>query len=238
MSGYIFLFCLCLLTVTAVCISLYPPPKPEPIRIEKTYVINLESSTDRLAKFKSQIDTFHIPFERWAAVDGRQIPKKQFREMGIAHWGLNDFSKKRQGELGCLFSHILLWKHIAKQKYASNAGVLIFEDDILLAPNFNQRLDRILEKIPGDWDMIVIGYGHEKYFPEPMGSIRKLKRFTGCYAYIVNPRSLDKIMPYFSLPGEAVDTILEDLTSRHLITIYGPYDRIVETGNEKSTITS
>jgi hypothetical protein len=43
-------------------------------------------------------------------------------------------------------------------------------------------------------------------------------------------------MPYFSLPGEPVDTILEDLTSRSLITIYGPYNRIVETGNEKSTI--
>ena len=236
MSGSLFIFCLVLFTVTVYFLTLYPPPKPTPLHIEKTYVINLESSTDRLAKFKKQLKPFNIPFERWNAVNGREIPKKQFREMGVAHWAIQDFTKKRQGELGALFSHLLLWKYIAKQDYSSNAGVLIFEDDIILAPNFNEHLDKILQKIPSDWDMIVLGYGHEKYFAEPEGAIRKIKRFTGCYAYIVNPASLGKIMPYFSLPGEPVDTILEDLTSRSLITIYAPYNRIVETGNEKSTI--
>ena len=232
MSGYIFLLCLLLLTVAALFISLSPPAKPEPIRIEKTYVINLDSSTDRLAKFKQELVPNSILFERWAAVDGRQISKKQFREMGVLYWGLNRFSKKRQAELGCYFSHFLLWKHIVKEKYSPNAGVLIFEDDILLPPDFKERVDQTLQQTPNNWDILLLGYGTPMFYSESRGPVRKIKHFNGCFAYMINPATIEKIFPYLEFIGQPIDIILDDLASRELVTIYAPTKVIVSISDE------
>ena len=173
------------------------------------FYINLDKRADRRVLMEKELELIGLSGERFVGLE---------RSPGI---------------VGCGYSHLSV---LVEARNRGLPNVLIFEDDILLSPKFNEYLEQTLKKIPSDWDMIVLGYGHEKYFAEPEGEIRKIKRFTGCYAYIVNPASLGKIMPYFSLPGEPVDTILEDLTSRSLITIYAPYNRIVETGNEKSTI--
>lgn len=203
--------------------------------ISDIYVINLDSSVDRLQKFTEQAQAHGLPFKRWPAVDGRELSKIELRKMGASAWSLNQYNKKRQGELGCYFSHTSIWKEAATQ-FPSNTGVLIFEDDVVLDPNFQQKLDSILTKVPRDWDGLFLGYGNGKFFDESTADIKKLKKFEGCYAYILRKSSLPKILPYVYLAAEPVDTVLEDLAERGVLNLYATTEKIAFPGDQKSTI--
>ena len=203
--------------------------------ISDIYVINLDSSIDRLQKFTEQAEAHGLPFKRWPAIDGRELSKIELRKMGASAWSLNQFNKKRQGELGCYFSHTSIWKEASTQ-FPSNTGVLIFEDDVILDPNFQQKLDSLLTKVPRDWDGLFLGYGNGKFFDESNADIKKLKKFEGCYAYILRKSSLPKILPYVYLAAEPVDTVLVDLAERGIITLYATTEKIAFPGDQKSTI--
>lgn len=203
--------------------------------ISDIYVINLDSSVDRLQKFTEQAQAHSLPFKRWPAIDGRELSKIELRKMGASAWSLNQFNKKRQGELGCYFSHTSIWKKVSTQ-FPSNTGVLIFEDDVVLDPNFQQKLDSILTKVPRDWDGLFLGYGNGKFFDESNADIKKLKKFEGCYAYILRKSSLPKILPYVYLAAEPVDTVLVDLAERGVLNLYATTEKIAFPGDQKSTI--
>jgi GR25 family glycosyltransferase involved in LPS biosynthesis len=204
------------------------------IAIEDIYVINLESSKKRLRDFKEQVESIKMPYKIWPAVDGRNLTKEEFRDIGASIWALNTYTKKRQGELGCYFSHTSLWEHIKPSK--KNSGVMIFEDDIKLSETFYSDLVKLVDSVPEDWDVLLLGFGNPIFFSKPSGSIRKMKHFWGTYAYILRTSSIPKLLPYVRFAGEPIDTILDNLGSRNIITIYAPENPIVFTGGEKSTI--
>ena len=53
-------------------------------------------------------------------------------------------------------AHIQAYKEIINSDYKYN---LIFEDDVILHPNFNEKLKKGLEELPDDYDLLFIGDG-------------------------------------------------------------------------------
>ena len=204
------------------------------IQLENIFVINLDSSKKRLQTFKIQADSIQMPYTRWPAIDGRKLTIEDFRKMGASYWALNTFTKKRKGELGCYFSHLSLWQHIQPAK--KNSGVLIFEDDVRFSDTFESSLGKVLQSVPADWDIVCLGFESAGFFSKPSGFIRKLKDFWGCHAYILRNSSIPKLLPYLTIAGEPIDTILQDLGSRHIINIYSPEKAIAFPGDQPSTI--
>lgn len=84
----------------------------------KTYVINLEGSTDRLAHMTCQLESAGISFERFSAIDGSQLA----RPAG---------STLTPGELGCIASHRAIWMRAARD---GNEWTAVLEDDVFVAP--------------------------------------------------------------------------------------------------------
>jgi glycosyl transferase family 25 len=87
------------------------------------YVINLESSADRLAFLKRQFDRLGMTFERMPAVDGRTLAKETYERYAY-QWG----RPISPSEVSCLLSHSLCW-----QRAADGNGAVVMEDDQVLA---------------------------------------------------------------------------------------------------------
>ena len=105
----------------------------------KTFVINLETSKDRLTDITERTKKANIEFERWAAIDGRIMDHNQLKTMGLSTWSLNNVDKNKKGALGCFLSHKNLWKHIEKQSYDNDNVFLILEDDVVFSDNVVDR---------------------------------------------------------------------------------------------------
>jgi len=130
-----------------------------------TYIINLDSSNDRLESASMLLEAQNIPFERFAAVDGRGKPLSSFENY-------NDTKAQKvmgrsllNGELGCYLSHVGCVEKFLK----SDADYLVvLEDDMTICEDFKKTLDDMLiylsKEYQRDWYLINIGAKKKKMY--------------------------------------------------------------------------
>ncbi len=106
------------------------------------FCLNLDRRMDRKLQAWAQFRREGLEVERLAAPDAV--------EMGI---------EERRGFRGvgpraCAAAHRLAWRE-ARRRGAP--AVLIFEDDVVLAEDFREKLERWLRIVPNDWAMLYLG---------------------------------------------------------------------------------
>ncbi|WP_180001488.1 glycosyltransferase family 25 protein [Acinetobacter sp. YH12255] len=146
-----------------------------------TYLINLDSSNDRLESASMLLEAQNIPFERFAAVDGRGKPLSSFENY-------NDTKAQKvmgrsllNGELGCYLSHVGCVEKFLK----SDADYLVvLEDDMTICEDFKKTLDDMLiylsKEYQRDWYLINIGAKKKKMY-KPVTSIQGHKLIRAYY---------------------------------------------------------
>lgn len=138
----------------------------------ETYVINLEKRKDRLENFK-------LPFEYkvFLATDG----KIEYKNL--------DSSDRVKSDLGCLDSH----KRLLEQSLTSNVdAVLVFEDDVELCDDFENKFYEIINSLPQDWDLIYFGgWGQVTKFNEKLN--KAIRVFT-THSYLINKKFIPNVL--------------------------------------------
>jgi GR25 family glycosyltransferase involved in LPS biosynthesis len=115
--------------------------------IAATIVINLARDFDRLAHMQKEIGAAGLHLERFEAIRGDAIPPDI-----SALFDRKITRLLSPGELGCYASHLAICKRIASGEIPSPA--LVFEDDVRLAPDFADIMQRTLSALPADWDLV------------------------------------------------------------------------------------
>ncbi len=114
------------------------------------FCLNLDRRPDRKLRAWGQFRRQRMKVDRLTACDavGIQDPR------GWQH----------RGARACAASHLLAWR-AARRSGAE--GVIVFEDDVILCPDFVERLSRL--DVPDDWDVVYFGclFGFPR--PELMG---------------------------------------------------------------------
>jgi GR25 family glycosyltransferase involved in LPS biosynthesis len=117
------------------------------------YVINLDSSTDRLKYITNHINNEHnTTFTRFPGVNHTTLNIDE----EIQHKFLTENFKITPGRVGtvcCALAHMKLWKHIyetnkLKEDNKSNDKyAIILEDDAEFIPNFRKKLKELIKAI-------------------------------------------------------------------------------------------
>lgn len=106
----------------------------------RIYCINLDRSTARLMHMQQVFAKLELSFSRFAAVDGSKI----------AHTA--ETSDLTPGELGCMMSHLAIWREIAVDEAPIAA---IFEDDIHVSKSLSAFLAALDgADLPGGADLL------------------------------------------------------------------------------------
>ena len=95
------------------------------------------------------------------------------------------------GAFGCLLSHVNV---IEEARARNDESVLIFEDDVILDPEFTPRFASFFAEVPGDWDMLYFGALHKD---EPVGLSEHVYRITkanSTYAYALRRTVFDAFL--------------------------------------------
>ena len=108
--------------------------------IDHVYCINLEQSVRRRESARLEFEREGLEVEFFPATDGkRDAPDGLFIT---------------KSEWGCADSHIRIWRDMVEKGYDT---VLVFEDDVVLNPNFVSKLEKVLYDLPPDWDFVNLG---------------------------------------------------------------------------------
>lgn len=155
------------------------------------FCISLKRSTDRRDLVKKEFDKAGLYVEFFDAVDRNDLilPELSDKENKSA------IIPQGTGILACMLSHLELMKYARAQKMEA---IVVWEDDVLLCEDFNERI-KYIENLPGfDFDILSIG-GH---FPNgkamegaahntQWNHIYQITQLNGTYGYIITAKCMD-----------------------------------------------
>ena len=104
-----------------------------PIHLPPIFVLNLDRAPDRWLEAQSELGRFNLSIQRFSAVDGRKLTAREL------HANVTRLAQAilPKGVVGCFLSHRKFWQHVVDNNLSQ---AIIMEDDVLLVPNFNERL--------------------------------------------------------------------------------------------------
>lgn len=116
----------------------------------KAYLINLPKHAERYRTVKAQLESAGMRYERIGAVDGKALSTTEMKAnvTALARVLLT------RGMIGCFLSHRKCWQHCLEE---ADGPVLVFEDDVVLADNFQADLAAAMAELPADWDVLLLG---------------------------------------------------------------------------------
>jgi GR25 family glycosyltransferase involved in LPS biosynthesis len=189
-----------------VCIELEDIGNEDPfdyagIKIDKRYLINLQTRPDRKKKTDILLKYLNIR-------DVKTIPAINGRLLGI--------DNKRVGNPGIAACY-LTWLSIFNVCYAEGyETVLMLEDDVLFQYGFKELLKENWKNVPDDWDMVWIG-GYERYgIPgrNIAGNVYLPKDMWGTHCMIYSKKGIEKIVR--TLNNKPITADIDIEITRHI----------------------
>lgn len=132
---------LCALVLLLATASARPLPK--------AVVVNMKRNEKRFEGVKRELDREGVKFERLEAVEGKKLNASERRSQvtALARVFLTP------GMMGCFLSHRRCWERCA----ATGEDLLVFEDDVVVEPDFARRLCVAMDDLPANWDVMLLG---------------------------------------------------------------------------------
>ena len=177
------------------------------------FVISLAEATDRRERISQLFEEIGLEFKFFDAVDGRQF--------NVLEQPIYDFDKRLKcfgkhltgGEIGCLLSHKNIYQHIVENNIDR---ALVFEDDVILQPDFKAVLKDILS-CDVEYDMVRF-LGSPKLERLKMRAVynldgtHHLTRHTGMpggtHATLVTLQGAKKILTHLEKTAFPIDALL------------------------------
>ena len=116
-------------------------------------VISLEKAKERRKRIKEQLDSLNIDAIIMDAVDGEKLSKEEKDKKLSLIDGYRYGENFTVGEIGCLMSHTNAIK-LAKEKGWEH--VIIVEDDVIFAEDFEKRVELLFKMLPKDWEHVYL----------------------------------------------------------------------------------
>ena len=159
------------------------------------------------------------------AIDGSRQNRLQLMRDGKLNKNTNSL---RLGVIGCSLSHITIWKQFIK---SSNGDLLILEDDINLANNFNKQLSLVMRHLPTDYDICYLQERKnldQRFKNTPINKyIRSGWPQYGTIGYLISKKGAKRLLTYCDPIYQAIDVMISDVVKRRDIKCYITRENLV-----------
>ena len=128
-------------------------------KIDKIYYINLDTRPDRYEHFLKQCSQHNIPYnkvKRYAGLNGNiyNFSLDDYEMFRKVDYNGQDYMKKIMGNQ---LSHFNILKEMVENDYEY---IIILQDDVIFRNNVTSYLNKLMNNIPDDAEIINIGF-HE-----------------------------------------------------------------------------
>ena len=181
-----------------------------------TYVINLDE-TEEGKKRLPIIQGIFPDAKRFPAIYGKKFDFTPYYDSVLTKtwdhgkWKSSESNivEMSDGEKGVIMSHYNLWSKIAKEK---DPHIILEDDAIGVNANTEIILKEILETLPKDYDIYLLGFIDLE--PTNVTSLHaKVKAFVLLHSYIITPKGAQKLLEQLPL-NMPVDTWLSSISDK------------------------
>ena len=116
--------------------------------------INLDRTPNRCREFLA-VNKHLSHVSRFAAIDGNDLDPDALVRDGIISVGIPQIYTR--GNLGLALSHFALWREAIE----SGNTVTICEDDAIFNRDFLHAADKVISRLPTDWDLVLWGWNFD-----------------------------------------------------------------------------
>jgi glycosyl transferase family 25 len=197
-------------------------------------VISLRRSLDRRAKVEQELKKVSMSWSFLDAVDGSALasPPVEYQPLKVL---LLQGYPLTPNEIGCYLSHKEAWKSCVAQ----NIPTLVFEDDFVLSPEFENVINSLLNDEDA-WNFVRLQGLYEVPYQEltPLGGAHLVKNLgdaVGATAYLLKPQIAKVLIDESKDIYEPVDHFLEH-QSKHGLEFLAVRPYPVDISRVKSTI--
>lgn len=190
-------------------------------KINKIYYINLDRRPDRNQHFLDQCIKFNFNMNniiRFKGIDGLSYEFSENEKNMFKNADFLDTDAKTK-IMGNQLSHYYILQNMINNNYNY---IIIFQDDVILREDFNYQINKLLENIPDDAEIINFGFhkiANLKYFEaldinDPIESKVQSKKDINDYvcilsdninpcslAYLVTLKGANNLVNYFNKVG-------------------------------------
>ncbi len=199
----------------------------------KIYVLHCKTLVERKKHIINELGKHNLTYEFYEKYDKNELSKEDLLKFN---------PKLRETEKSLLMKHLNVYEEIINKNIPIT---LIFEDDVFLENDFNNKLNKYMKELPNDWDMLFIGNGCNLHIKDlvPNKFIYKKEHKNGATrctdSYLITQKCAKKIidfvnshskLPYINKP---VDLWLNDVLKTLNINVYWCEPTIVSQGTQK-----
>jgi GR25 family glycosyltransferase involved in LPS biosynthesis len=121
-------------------------------------------------------------------------------------------------EISLLLKHCLIVKDAYENGYNS---ILVFEDDVVLEPNFTERLNNYISQLPQDWDSCWVGSCCGLHAPYIEGiNVYKMDGSRCTHAFLLSKSGIYKIVNDMKFANDPADWYYNMLILKHNLNNY------------------
>lgn len=195
----------------------------------KSYIISLKKPIDKIRYLK----TFGLRAKWFRGINGDTAEEPLISKYVSKFY--KNFGPK--SAIGCAISHIKAWE-LAIIK--NNKYTLIFEDDVILNPDFKKNIDGCLKNAPRDFDILYLGglgVYHTTFVhyiislllcqkspkaPEYVNDfIKRPSVITGLHGYIISQTGAKKLVSFIKgHVNNHIDSYINSLYQKGILNIY------------------
>lgn len=129
---------------TVFCITLENGPNPE-------HPERLQAAIDEFKKHGIDVELID-------GVDGRLLDIDE-------PMSIDGDSVVRKSDMGCTLSHLAVVKEARRRRLRNYC---VFEDDVILADDFQEKFSKYIEQLPSTYRLIYLGGDNKAPYPTPM----------------------------------------------------------------------
>jgi GR25 family glycosyltransferase involved in LPS biosynthesis len=124
----------------------------------KAYYITVNEFKDRQKLMELQFEKYNLNVTKFVGINKNKIDFNKLIQSKLLY-NKNSIHPNKIGTLACCLSHLFLYIKIYKENKDNDKEVfLIFEDDCIISPQFDERLEQMYKYVPDNWDMIWLGW--------------------------------------------------------------------------------
>ena len=171
------------------------------------YCVNLKHRTDRWENCLKQFEKYGIEVERFDAVNGNEVTPD----------GVNGLLP---GEVGVIRSNYNIIKDAKEKGYKK---IMIFEDDVILSDDFNERFEIHYTSTPEDWRFLYLGGNHVGGLTPINNKVAKIKHTYAIHAIGVHEELYDHILTMLEEEKVQVDVTYAQLQKKFPSYVFKPH---------------
>jgi GR25 family glycosyltransferase involved in LPS biosynthesis len=193
---------------------------------DQVYLLNLDKELKKLNATAEKLKSLNINYDRFVALDGDLL---QFENKNFV---IGEGMIENKYALACKQSHINIIKDAKLKNYKK---ILIFEDDVLFAKNFNVLLQNLREI--KDWKLLYFGCSQHTWdYLEYIDNYYYAKNTCGTFAYAIDCSIYDELIDLCQDEIHAIDKNLSDIQDKYYKQCYVFYPNLCSADVSDSSI--